>query len=366
MISQALGKGSARHIGASIVLFSIAVVVIGIIIEPKKTSIDVSDVVLEGCVLLLALGWIVIISQIVEKRKIQIPLAAGFALIFGAFLKDVADEFVKFGMAYDLLEKAGSVAGMLLVSIGLINWVRSFRHAQRDLETLVAQRTVELTETNELLKEALSSKEVLIKEIHHRVKNNLQVIESLLGLQARATAQDGVKTALGNMRSRVRAIAIVHELLYQRDDAAEIQMSSYLQMLVSNLSGSIGQKNEKIDISFQSERISLDMEQAVLCGMLVNELVSNAMIHGFPDDAPGRVEISLYRSDGKIILVVADSGVGIPDSLQPSAAVSLGLKLVHAWASQLQGVLAISRDPRTQFKITFDGSTRSDAKRAVH
>ena len=283
MGSQALGKGSAKYIGASVVLLSIAVVTTGIIIEPKKNSIEVSDVFFEGCVLLLALGWIFIINQTVERRKIHIPLAAGFALIFGAFLKDLADEFVDFSVAYDLVEKVGSVAGMVLVSIGLVNWVRSFRNSQRDLEMLVEQRTAELIETNDLLGDALSAKEVLIKEIHHRVKNNLQIIESLIGLQAKATVRDEVKTALGNVRRRVRAIAIVHELLYRRENTSEIQMSSYLDILVSNISTSLEQRDEKIDISSQSDSIFLDMEQAVLCGMLINELVSNSVIHGFPD-----------------------------------------------------------------------------------
>ena len=364
--SKALGKMVDRYVGVSIALIATAIVVVGIIYEPKKIGIDISDVFFEGCVTLLALGWIIIINQTTERRKIHIPLAAGFALLFGAFLKDVVDEFVDFGVAYDLVEKIGSIAGMLLVSIGLVNWVRSFRHSQRDLETLVDQRTAELVEANELLRDALASKEVLLKEIHHRVKNNLQVIESLLRLQANAAEQFEVKTALGNVRRRVRAIAIVHELLYQRENPGEIQMSNYLEILVGNISTSLEQRNEGIDISLQSDSIGLDMERAVLCGMLVNELVANAALHGFPDGTAGRIGIELRRLGGKIDLTVTDNGIGMQNTEQPGAAVSLGLKLVHAWANQLQADLAVSREGGTEFKISFDGPELSDAEIAVH
>lgn len=343
-----------RHLGAGVVLLSLAIVVFGIITEPASDDVDVGDVIFEGAVLLLVVVWYFIVRRTADVSRIHVPLAVGLALIFGAYFKDLADEFTDLGAAFDLVEKLGSVGGMAMATIGLTNWARDFADSRDRLEALVAQKTSELVESNKQLSTALAAKDLLLKEIHHRVKNNLQIMDSLISLEAYHSVNEGDREVLPKLRKRIQAIAAVHDLLYQNDNTVDIKMPEYIHQLVQGLASAYSIGPRGVDISGKSDDFSLNSEQAVLCGLLINEIASNAVNHGFPGDRSGRVHTSAVAVGDTVTLEVSDDGVGLPESVDVANPNSLGYKLINAWARQLNAALSVSRDKGTNIRIEFE------------
>lgn len=203
----------------------------------------------------------------------------------------------------------------------------------------------------------LSEKEVLLKEVHHRVKNNLQVISSLLNLQASQIADARVKSALRESQNRVRSMALIHEKLYQSANLAEVDFAAYLRNLVSFLSQSYRERANSVDIVVRAAALQLDLETAIPCGLIVNELVSNALKHAFPDGRAGVITVSLEPiAEGQMCLVVADDGVGIPADAGRADGTSLGLSLVRTLVDQIGGSLTITSEVGAAFRICFSPS----------
>ena len=201
---------------------------------------------------------------------------------------------------------------------------------------------------------SLHEKDVLLREIHHRVKNNLQVIASLLHLQSSRVESDELRRAFDESDDRIQSMALVHQLLYQSRQLASIDFASYLTSLVERLARSFGVERERIDFRVSAENIRLDIDTAIPFGLIVNELVSNALKHGFPDGKHGRIGISLDRADDQgLILIVEDNGVGLPPATILDTARSLGLQIVNTLAAQLHGFVTISRNGGTTFRITI-------------
>jgi two-component sensor histidine kinase/sensor domain CHASE-containing protein len=194
--------------------------------------------------------------------------------------------------------------------------------------------------------------ELLLKEIHHRVKNNLQVISSLLALQANATKDEDARALLAESRDRVRSMALIHEKLYQSDDKRGMSFASYVRDLVAHLRHSYTGNSDAITSVLDVEDVMLDMDVSVPCGLLINELLSNALKHAFPGGRTGTVTVRLHPAEqGMLALTVSDDGVGMPDeSGSPS---TLGLRIVEQLVRQLKGTLAVGRDHGTTFTITF-------------
>ena len=221
-----------------------------------------------------------------------------------------------------------------------------------ELEERVRQRTAELNA-------ALKEKEVLLKEVHHRVKNNLQVISRLLNLQARqfrslAFPEAGqVHEALSDCQGRVRAIALVHEKLYQTSDLSQVDFGTYLGALVQMIMASTGDTPQvSVELDVQSVRLGVD--QAIPCGLLVHELLSNALKHAFPDGRRDKVYVELGREwPRRVRLVVRDDGVGMPSHVKLERSPSLGLELVSTLARQLRGELTVDREYGTRFRLLF-------------
>ncbi len=212
----------------------------------------------------------------------------------------------------------------------------------------------DITERKELEEKnarALREKEVLLKEIHHRVKNNLQVISSLFALQRERTDNDALKTLLDESRMRVQSIALVHEQLYGSADLAVVDLDEYLRGLVGAIGSSYGAEHVRIEAS--ARNVVLDVEEAVPCALLISEIVSNSLKHAFPGRA-GTVWVQAHREDGdRCVLEVADDGVGIPADFDWSTARSLGLRLVRSLAHQLRGTVEVDRSKGTRFVIRF-------------
>jgi len=219
----------------------------------------------------------------------------------------------------------------------------------------VARDITERKRTEESLRASLREKEVLLKEIHHRVKNNLQVISSLLSLQAEYLTDEGMLRIMRESQSRVKSMALVHEKLYQSHNLAEIDFGDYVRVLVSQLFRSYGIAQESVQMAINVDAVSLGVDRAIPCGIIINELVTNALKYAFPGGRKGKIDVELHSAaPGQIRLAVRDDGVGLPQNVEVQAADSLGLTLVRMLADQVQGQLTMpSRPEGVEFVLTF-------------
>ena len=207
------------------------------------------------------------------------------------------------------------------------------------------------------LKDALQEKEVLLREIHHRVKNNLQVIHSLLSLQADYIDDPHALVIFQETQARLRSMAFIHEELYQSADLARIDYSEYIQKLTSNLFQAFS-INPNVQLELQLSNIYLGVEIAIPCGLIINELVTNALKYAFPNDRPGMITVCLENDPtgsqpNSYILVVEDNGIGIPVSYDFTNTQTLGLQLVNILVRQIKGQITLDRTCGSRFVITF-------------
>ncbi|MEQ1859420.1 MAG: histidine kinase dimerization/phosphoacceptor domain -containing protein [Chthoniobacteraceae bacterium] len=216
---------------------------------------------------------------------------------------------------------------------------------------------VDITErkaAEEKLKASLEEKKVLLHEIHHRVKNNLQFIISLLRLQGGESSDPALREMLDETRSRVHAMALVHEKLYRADDLSRLDYGSYLRELIAALARGMRERVAKVEFAISSEAVGLQASAAVPVGLVVNELVSNSLKHAFRDGRDGRIEVNLRGSpEHGYALAVRDNGVGAPGEFDPAATRSMGWRLVEMLVRQLDGTIAMTREGGTEFAIHF-------------
>jgi len=202
----------------------------------------------------------------------------------------------------------------------------------------------------ERIRASLKEKEVLLKEVHHRVKNNLQIISSLLNLQSKYIKDDQALEMFKESRNRIRSMTLIHEKLYRSKDLANIDVAEYIQNLSSNLFRSYSAG--RISLRTQVDDILLGVDTAIPCGLIINELVSNSLKHAFPDKQ-GEILVDLHRDNGKFTLRVRDNGVGFPEHVDFRNTDSLGLQLVCTLTDQLDGEIELDRAGGTEFRITF-------------
>lgn len=245
---------------------------------------------------------------------------------------------------------------------------QALRKAHDGLERRVSERTSDLIRTNELLnsevrerrkaeeriKASLREKEVLLQEIHHRVKNNLQIMSSLLRLQAGRVSDETLLAVLRDARNRVRSMALVHERLYRSENLAGIRPHEYFRSLVDDIFTSYGPRAAGISSRFDIQDVTFTIDAAVPLGFIVSELVSNCLKHAFPDCGSGEVLISLHSAEDDVFeLTVGDNGKGIPEHVDIEQAESLGLRLVALLARQLRGCASIRRSDRSEVLVRF-------------
>jgi len=212
----------------------------------------------------------------------------------------------------------------------------------------VAQDISERKAAEEKLRRSLEEKEVLLREIHHRVKNNLQVISSLLSAQARDVTEAAVKERFEDTKGRIRSMAAIHEQLYQSDDLAQVDFDEYLDVLLDELFRA--HRTGRIEYSLETEPHPLPVDQAIPAGLIVNELASNALEHAFPDGQSGKITVTYRTDDGEATLVVADNGQGADDL---EAEGTLGLRLVRGLTRQLRGTLSVNTEAGTRATVAF-------------
>jgi two-component sensor histidine kinase len=201
---------------------------------------------------------------------------------------------------------------------------------------------------------SLQQRETLLREIHHRVKNNMQVMSSLLSLQARAALNPETRRMLEDNQNRIQSMALLHEILYQSEDLAMVDFPKYVLRTVDYLFRSFGMKDRHVRLRTELDPLELELDDALPFGLLISEVVSNSLKHAFPQNRSGKVSVSLrQQSDTTISLVLSDDGVGLPQGLDWTTTRSLGLRLVRALAQQLRGSLEIRSQSGTEVRLTF-------------
>ncbi|MDX2214097.1 MAG: PAS domain S-box protein [Oculatellaceae cyanobacterium bins.114] len=240
----------------------------------------------------------------------------------------------------DLLDQ---IAVQLAIAI---QQAQAFEQAQTEL--------AERQQVETQLRSALTEKEVLLKEIHHRVKNNLQIVSGLLQLQAQGLSDTKTVNALRESQSRIESMSLIHKKLYTSSDLGQIDVADYIQNLAVSLLTTYQISPGSIALNVDVESVILNLDQAIPCGLIINELVSNALKHAFLIDQPGEINIKLCQVDEHLKLTIQDNGVGLPEQINWQETQSLGLSLVYALATeQLDGELVVDHSGGMTFIIQF-------------
>lgn len=249
---------------------------------------------------------------------------------------------------YDLIELT---VGFIIFLV-IIRQIITFNENKNLL--IIAEKEIESRKNAEnKIKLSLEEKNILLQEIHHRVKNNMQIISSLLNLQTRYVDDEEAVNVLKESQNRVRSMAMIHEKLYQSNDLSHINFVDYIQSLVSNLFYSYNIKNLQIKSILEIDDVKLNMETAVPCGLIISEIVSNSLKYAFPNGMHGEILVSLKSIEDGYELIISDNGIGLPEELDFDNNKSLGLILVKSLTEQIDGEITIHRNHGTEFKIRF-------------
>ncbi len=215
----------------------------------------------------------------------------------------------------------------------------------------------EITEKKEIeeqMRSSIQEKEILLQEVHHRVKNNLQVISSILNLQSSYVRDKNSLNILRESQNRIKSMSFIHESLYQTKDFSRIEFSDYILSLTNNLIHSYSLETSKIKLITDFKKVFLSLDQAIPCGLIANELVSNALKYAFPFGNEGIIEIRIAEEGKNISLMIGDNGVGLPEEFKPEDTESLGLQLVYTLVDQLDASIQVQSEGGTKYLITFE------------
>ncbi|MBV8882530.1 MAG: response regulator [Chroococcidiopsidaceae cyanobacterium CP_BM_RX_35] len=272
--------------------------------------------------------------KLLQEQGLDIP----FIIISGNIGENSAVALMKAG-AHDLILK-GHLARLVPA-------------IERELREAEERR--ERKRTEERVRASLKEKEILLKEIHHRVKNNLQILSSLLNLQSESIKDKRYLEIFKVSQSRIESMALLHEKLYHSEDLAKIEFAEYIHDLVQSLFYSYEVSSERIEIKMDiGENIFLGLDIVLPCGLLLNELVLNCLKHAFPADSSGEIQISFQPiATNKFVLIVRDNGIGFPLNFDFKNTKSLGLQLVNGLTSQLGGTIDLDISAGVEFKIIF-------------
>lgn len=265
-----------------------------------------------------------------------------------------------FGLLFKKVRKGKSHQyEVLLDGTDKDSWLEIFMNPIFDTEgnvaeiSIVAHDVSEKKKSNDEIVESLKEKEVMLKEIHHRVKNNLQIISSILNLQSSFVSDENTLEILQESRNRIRSMAIIHENLYRTEDFSSINFADYLGNLVTNLIASY-RIQEVIHLDSNVDEIDLVLDQAIPCGLLVNELITNALKYAWTKNEEGTIRMELRQTGSRVTLIIADNGSGLPNDFEDMSSDTLGLQLVVTLVEQLDGELIVSVNNGTEYLINFD------------
>ncbi len=218
---------------------------------------------------------------------------------------------------------------------------------------LMRQEVIARVRTEETLQQSLQEKEVLLKEIHHRVKNNMAIISGLLTLQARHTRHAELKNILKDSQSRIRSMALIHELLYQHENLAKINFKEYIHQLAEGISSSFHFLDKRIIIVIDAEDAEMDIVHAVPCALILNELITNCYKYAFNGKQNGQISIGFSKHANRFELSIADNGVGLPADFNPQKTTSLGMQLICSLTRQIGGTMQLSSERFTSFTFSW-------------
>lgn len=204
----------------------------------------------------------------------------------------------------------------------------------------------------EKLEKSLTEKTVLLKEIHHRVKNNLAVISGMLDLQAMGSKNEDLKNQLRESRLRIQSIALIHELLYESDNFSRLKFNDHVAKLVNTILETV--EVDRVNVDYEMENIILNVNQAIPCALIINELITNALKHAFKGQEEGTIKISIKERDGFIRIMVQDDGVGMPENMDIHNTDSLGMRIISILSQQLNASIDFTSDQGTEFSIIFE------------
>ncbi|HKB86144.1 MAG TPA: histidine kinase dimerization/phosphoacceptor domain -containing protein [Ignavibacteriaceae bacterium] len=307
-----------------------------------------------------------------EEKFFRNALEGNHVSARGKLMKDIQSgkEYYVEAQYSPILNKEGKVVGGLAV-LRDSNQRRAalikLEQTKDKLEEMVKERTKELSIANEELKkevaqrkqaqeqinESLKEKIVLLREVHHRVKNNLQIVSSLLNLQAGYLNDKKILQVFKESQSRIRSMALIHEKLYQSRDLDKINFSDYIDSLIRDLFRTYRSQLNNIDIRCEAGQIFLEIDQAILCGLIINELISNSIKHAFKDRNQGNIIVRLSNEGEDYQIIVEDNGIGFPADIDIENSETLGLQLVTSLTAQMLGKLEINSNNGTIVKISF-------------
>ncbi|HWQ19607.1 MAG TPA: PAS domain S-box protein [Methanotrichaceae archaeon] len=273
--------------------------------------------------------------------------------------RDLADKYYE--MDQKLFEKPGTQVyeSSVLYADGTRHDVifnkATFTKADGSIDGLVGV-ILDITErkqAEDMLKKSLVEKEILLKEIHHRVKNNLQVITSLLNIQASYLSDEDTKDILVECQNRVKSMALIHENLYRSENLGMVNFADYIRNLIEALFRAYKVDKRRIRHKLDLDTVFLEIDQSIPCGLILIELVTNSLKHAFPKDGKGEIQIELRLMNDMVMLTVRDNGIGLPEDLDIKKTYSMGLKIINGLVRQLRGTIETDLSNGTEFKITF-------------
>ena len=293
-------------------------------------------------------------------------------------LKNVESNYAELIATAEELDVANTDKGARLAELVIANQEKDARAAElvianqekdaRAAELVIANkelafqndqkeaRAIELESAGEKVKATLQEKEVLLREIHHRVKNNLQIISSMLSLQARAEPDAASRKALVECQRRVKVMARIHESLHQSNNVTAVDARDYINAIVADTVDSSQINSQKVKTLVEVDKINIDIDTAIVCGQIFSELFSNCIKHAFPDDRSGSIKVTMRRDErGRMELKVVDDGIGLLEGFNIHKSATLGMKLVGALTTQLNGEINIDSSCGTSVWITFKG-----------
>ncbi|TVQ15899.1 MAG: PAS domain S-box protein [Balneolaceae bacterium] len=289
------------------------------------------------------------------KREVLIGMAhyrytdeENAAKVIKTFVKVYETGIPELGVEWEIIRNNGDkryVEASVSLKRDLAGKPEGFRGIVRD----VTERRVAANQ----IRESLREKEVLLTEIHHRVKNNMAVISSLLSMQSDYVTDDNYKALFRESENRIRSMAMIHEKLYQNETFSSIEFGAYTRELAESLAESLSRGNSGINVSVEAEEVYLDMITAVPCGLILNEVLTNCFKHAFNGRKTGEIIVSLTTAGDQITLAVTDNGIGLPTQEEIAAKSSLGMTLISGLSAQLGADMAFKSKKGTTFMLTF-------------
>lgn len=281
-----------------------------------------------------------------------------FTKVLPEHLREYASDLHDRYLRYETEESAGE--WQVKCKDGSIKdiYVTAARMHSRNGQIFKVTTVADITEKKrytQKLESILAEKEQLVREVHHRVKNNLNIVSGLLYMQAeKVEEQPQVYGLFTESINRIRTLSFIHEKLYKRDNLACIDLKDYLQSLASNIINTFNSTKENVRLEMQLAAVEIDIDRCISCGLIVNEVLSNAFKHAFPEGSDGLISLTLKQENNTLLLEIRDNGIGLPDDFHIESSGTLGMQLIHNLSRQLKATLEISASSGTAFRLTFN------------